>query len=230
MARASASGLARMMERACWALACACIGLYALARTDATVNGGADLARATSTSTATDAPTTANVTPVAPLPAGPIVRTPATAGTAGNLLGLVEVPSLGLRTPLYSDTSEVNLNRGAGVIAGMAGPGEGGNLGVAAHRDGPFRALENIHVGAAIEVRTADFHYIYHVTSIAVVDRSDAALLRQTDESAITLVTCYPFRFVGPAPKRFVVRGQLVSTRDAAAPMTPPLREKTAAI
>jgi sortase A len=194
--------------------------LYVAARSDAAINGGADLARATLLTSGTPT-TTVNVTPVVQ---------PVTILAVTDPRGLLEIPSLGLRIPLYSDTSEVNLNRGAGLIPGMAAPGEGGNLGVAAHRDGAFRPLQNIQVGAAIEVRTADFHYIYHVTSIDVVDRTDAALLRHTDEPAITLVTCYPFHFVGPAPRRFVVRGLLDSTHEAVAPVTPPLREKTAAI
>lgn len=225
MARARASGVARAIELTCWALACVCFGLYVTARTDAAINGGADLARATALTTDTST-TTANVTPVAPV----VATNQPTTSTATELRGLLEIPSLGLRVPLYADTREINLNRGAGLIPGMAEPGEGGNLGVAAHRDGTFRALENIRVGAAIEVRTAEFHYVYHVTSIAVVDRTDAALLRPTGETAITLVTCYPFRFVGPAPRRFVVRGLLDPTREAAVPVTPPLREKTAAI
>lgn len=181
------------MERTCWALAGASLALYVAARTDAAVQGGTDLKQIST-----------------PPAAAPLVA-PAT-----DLLGSIEIPSLALRTPLYSNTDEINLNRGAGLIARMARPGEGGNLGVAAHRDGIFRPLENIQVGAAIEVRTASFHYVYHVTSIDVVERTDAALLRRTDAPSITLVTCYPFRFVGPAPRRFVVRGLL--------------REKTAAI
>jgi LPXTG-site transpeptidase (sortase) family protein len=201
------------------------IALYLAARTDAAINGKADLARATTTTARATTIAAANIPPPAP-----IVATAAPAHAVSGLLGLLTIPSLGLSTPLYADISEVNLNRGAGLIAGMSGPGEGGNLGVAAHRDGTFRPLENIQVGAAIEVRTADFHYVYHVTSIAVVDRSDAALLRRTQEPAITLVTCYPFRFVGPAPRRFVVRGVLDSTREATASVTPPAREKTAAI
>lgn len=225
MARARASGVARAIELACWALACVCIALYVTARTDAAINGGADLVRATALTNDTST-TTANVTPAAPV----AHTNPPVTSTATDLRGLLEIPSLGVRAPLYADTREINLNRGAGLIPGMAEPGEGGNLGVAAHRDGTFRPLENIRVGAAIEVRTADFHYTYHVTSITVVDRTNAALLRHTDEPAITLVTCYPFRFVGPAPRRFVVRGLLDSTREAAVSFTPPLREKTAAI
>lgn len=225
MARARASGVARAIELTCWVLACACFGVYVAARTDAAINGGADLARATAL-TDDASTTTANVTPATPV----ATTNPPMSSTASELRGLLEIPSLGLRAPLYADTREVNLNRGAGLIPGMAEPGEGGNVGVAAHRDGTFRPLENIHVGAAIEVRTAGFHYVYHVTSIAVVDRTDVGLLRPTDESAITLVTCYPFRFVGPAPRRFVVRGLLDLTREAAVPVTLPLREKTAAI
>jgi sortase A len=200
------------------------IALYLGAKTDAAINGKADLARAT-TVTARAIPTAIVVPPTAPnLGAAAPPDEPA------GLQGILAIPSLGLRTPLYSDTSEVNLNRGAGLIAGMSAPGQGGNLGVASHRDGIFRPLENVQVGAAIEVRTASFHYVYRVTSISVVDRTDVALLRRTDEPVITLVTCYPFRFVGPAPRRFVVRGQLDSTREATASVTPPLREKTAAI
>lgn len=223
MARSSASGVARTIERICWALACLAIGLYLVARTDGAINGEADLARVTATTAR--ATTTTNVSPAAL-----IVDTAPPASAVSGLSGSLQIPSLGLSTPLYSDTSEINLNRGAGLIAGMSGPGEGGNLGVAAHRDGTFRPLENIRVGAAIEVRTARFHYVYRVTSIAVVDRTDAALLRRTDQASITLVTCYPFRFVGPAPRRFVVRGLLDSTREATVSVTPPLREKPAAI
>jgi len=223
MARTSASGVARMLERTCWGLACLSILLYLAVRMDAAIYGGADLAQATTL--ATVATTTSEVAPAAPA-----VESAAPIPSHSGLLGSLEIPSLGLRTPLYAHGSEVNLNRGAGLIDGMARPGEGGNLGVAAHRDGTFRPLENIRVGDAIEVRTANFHYVYHVTSITVVDRTDAALLRRTDEPAITLVTCYPFRFVGPAPRRFVVRGSLDTTREATAAITPPLREKPAAI
>lgn len=223
MARASTNGAARVVERVCWTLACVATLLYVAATTDATIHGNADLARAATATAHT--PATANVRSPAP-----IVDTAPRALEASDLQGLLEIPSLNLRTPIYSDTSEVNLNRGAGLIAGMSMPGQGGNLGVAAHRDGIFRALENIRVGAAIEVRSAGFQYVYRVTSIAVVDRTDAALLRRTAEPAITLVTCYPFRFIGAAPWRFVVRGRLDSIREAAASMTPTPREKTAAI
>jgi sortase A len=222
MARSSAMSVARVLEWACWSLACLSIAMYVAARTDAAVNGSADVARAMAPIAQSAA---ANVTSAAPMSSQG-----ATVASATDPQGLIEIPALNLRLPLYADISEINLNRGAGMIPGMAAPGEGGNLGVAAHRDGNFRPLENIRVGDAINIRTANSHYIYHVTSITVVDRTDAALLRRTDQSVITLVTCYPFRFVGPAPRRFVVRGLLDSTQETAVPSAPLPREKTAAI
>lgn len=204
MARLGWSGATRVIERACWLLACVWMAMYVAARTDAAVSGSAALAQV--------APAASNAAPVKALAAP---REPAPTFVSDNgPLGLLEIPSLDLRTAVYADTSEVNLNRGAGLIRGMARPGEGGNLGVAAHRDGFFRPLERIEVGDAIMVRTAASHYLYRVESITVVDRTDAALLRRTAEPSITLVTCYPFRFIGPAPKRFVVRGRLDSTRE----------------
>jgi len=190
-------------------LACMSLVSYVAVRTDAAVAGKAALAevdanatgiaRSTRTQAATDTTWPRSV----PLDAAP-----------ADPLGSLEIPSLGLRAALYAEASEINMNRGAVLIPRMAAPGEVGNLGIAAHRDGIFRPLELIGVGDAIAVRTAGFQYVYRVTSITVVERTDAALLRRTAEPSITLVTCYPFRYVGPAPKRFVVRGQLDSVRE----------------
>jgi sortase A len=176
------------------------MAMYVAARTDAAVSGSAALAQVASNGAPVSAPG---------VPHEPVSTIVPENGPENGPLGQLEIPSIDLRTALYPDTSEINLNRGAGLIRGMARPGEGGNLGVAAHRDGIFRPLERIEVGAEIEVSAGDARYVYRVTSITVVDRADAALLRRTAEPSITLVTCYPFRFVGPAPRRFVVRGQL---------------------
>jgi LPXTG-site transpeptidase (sortase) family protein len=194
------------------------IALYAVARTDAAVNGRADLARVASVASVVEA---ATATASDGQLAAPAVYSPTPpTDLPRDLVGALEIPSVGLRAALYADTSEVHLNRGVGLIAGMAAPGEVGNLGVAAHRDGTFRPLEHIEVGAKVELHADNRRYVYRVTSITVVDRTDAALLRRTDESVITLVTCYPFRFVGRAPRRFVVRASLDSTTAAVAPVT----------
>jgi sortase A len=133
---------------------------------------------------------------------------------ADPLVGVVEIPAVSLEVPLYSDTSELHLNRGAGLIPGMARPGGAGNVGVAGHRDGYFRSLRKVKVGEIIEVRTRKAHYRYRISSLAVVPSTDARLLAPTPQPAITLVTCYPFYFVGNAPQRFVVRGVLIQSEE----------------
>jgi sortase A len=130
----------------------------------------------------------------------------------GPLVGTLQIPSLDLLVPLYGDTGVLHLNRGVGLIEGMALPGQPGNLGIAGHRDGFFRVLRDIRKGERVEVRTPASRYIYEVSAVSIVDEADASLLAPTREPSLTLVTCYPFYFVGPAPRRFVVRGVLISS------------------
>jgi sortase A len=127
-------------------------------------------------------------------------------------VALMEVASIGLQVPIYSDTRELHLNRGAGLISGMALPGKGGNLGVAGHRDGFFRVLKNIKVGDAIVVRASGWRFEYLVDRIDIVPKQDLSTLRETADPVVTLVTCFPFYFVGEAPQRFIVRAHLDRT------------------
>lgn len=122
-------------------------------------------------------------------------------------LAVLRVPTLGLTVPVYPTTTEVHLNRGVGVIPGMGTPDRGGNLGLAGHRDGFFRVLKDIEPGMVIEVETHQRMHRYRVASIDIVGKADGRLLADTDDPTITLVTCYPFYFVGDAPRRFIVRG-----------------------
>jgi sortase A len=122
-------------------------------------------------------------------------------------LAILRVPGLHLAVPIYPTATESQLNRGVGVIAGMAMPDRGGNLGLAGHRDGFCRVLKDISPDTVIEVETHLRVHRYRVTSIDIVDAADARLLAETDDPTITLVTCYPFYFVGEAPRRFIVRG-----------------------
>lgn len=122
-------------------------------------------------------------------------------------LAVLRVPALQLVVPVYSTTSELHLNRGVAVIAGMALPDRGGNLGLAGHRDGFFRVLKDVKPGTVLEIETHRRTHRYRVSSIDIVDKADGRLLVDTDDPTITLVTCYPFYFVGNAPHRFVVRG-----------------------
>jgi sortase A len=130
---------------------------------------------------------------------------------AGPVIGTLRIPALDLLVPLYATTDEVHLNRGVGLIEGMALPGQPGNLGIAGHRDGFFRVLRDIRKGERVEVRTAERRYAYEVSGVSIVDKEDSTPLAPTREPSLTLVTCYPFYFVGPAPRRFVVRGVLTS-------------------
>ncbi len=131
----------------------------------------------------------------------------------GPPLAVVRVPSANLEVPLYPDTSELHLNRGVGLIEHTSAPGASGNVGIAGHRDGFFRVLERVKVNDSIELRTHDRLYTYRVTFVSIVSSNDARLLARTVSPAVTLVTCYPFRFVGRAPHRFVVRGVLETSQ-----------------
>lgn len=126
---------------------------------------------------------------------------------AGQPIALVRIPSLQLVVPLYETATELHLNRGVGLIEHMAQPGEGGNLGIAGHRDGFFRALKDIARGDLIEVQTHQRTYKYRVTATQIVAAADTTPLIDTTEPTVTLVTCYPFYYLGHAPQRFIVRG-----------------------
>jgi LPXTG-site transpeptidase (sortase) family protein len=122
-------------------------------------------------------------------------------------VAILRIPEIGLEVPVYETASELHLNRGAGLIAGMGLPDKGGNLGIAGHRDGYFRALKDIAPGQKIVVETRLGTHTYRVDTLAVVDPTDLAPLADTVDPTITLVTCYPFWFLGHAPQRFIVRG-----------------------
>ena len=128
-------------------------------------------------------------------------------------LAIMSIDTLGLKVPIYNGTDEINLNRGAGRIKGTARIDASGNLGIAGHRDGFFRGLKDIELGDSISMLTYQGSTEFVVSSITIVDPTDVSVLAPTDEATITLVTCYPFYFVGHAPKRYIVRGELVSNQ-----------------
>jgi len=120
-------------------------------------------------------------------------------------LAVLTIPSLNIQVPVWNGTEEVNLNRGAGRIKGMARIGEAGNLAISSHRDGFFRGLKDIQVGDAIEIQTPQGMEHFAVSSITIVDKEDTSPLQPTGQEVLTLITCYPFYFVGHAPKRYIV-------------------------
>jgi sortase A len=120
-------------------------------------------------------------------------------------LGILTIDKLNIQVPIYNGTEEFILNRGAGRIKGMAKMDEEANLGISAHRDGYFRGLKDIEVGDDIEIQTTRGVEKYAVTAINIVPKSDVSVLDPKTEKTLTLVTCYPFYFVGNAPKRYIV-------------------------
>jgi sortase A len=127
----------------------------------------------------------------------------------GDILGVLSLPALDLEMPIYDGDSDVVLDRGIGRIRGTARPGEKGNLGIAGHRDGYFRVLKDAKIGDELVVKTTNGPEHYEITEISIVEPSDVHVLYPTEEATVTLVTCYPFYFVGSAPQRYIVRAEL---------------------
>lgn len=125
---------------------------------------------------------------------------------------MLSIPRLRLDVPVFEGTDELTLNRGAGRIAGTAQLGEQGNIGIAAHRDGFFRSLKDVRVGDRIELAQLRHKFVYTVDNISVVGPSDLTVLQARPQPSLTLVTCYPFYFIGDAPQRYIVQASLVNS------------------
>ncbi len=124
---------------------------------------------------------------------------------AAPALGVLTISRLNIQAPIYNGTDEFNLDRGLGRILGMARPEEEGNLGISGHRDGYFRVLKDIRQGDTVMVRSPGGIEVYEVHDVSIVDKHDESLLEPTEQKKLTLVTCYPFYYVGNAPQRFIV-------------------------
>ena len=130
-------------------------------------------------------------------------------GTDG-IIGRIEIERLGVSTLVVEGTGEPALQRAAGHIVGTALPGHPGNIGIAGHRDSFFRPLRNIRRDDMITLATLGGEYRYRVVWTEVVAPDYVSVLDAGDQEVLTLVTCYPFYFVGPAPNRFIVRAEKV--------------------
>jgi sortase A len=125
-------------------------------------------------------------------------------------LGRIEVAAIGLTAMIQEGTGERALRRGVGHITGTSLLGLSGNIGLAGHRDTFFRNLRNIHEGDEIKLTTLTGLFLYRVDLISIVEPQDSQVLRNSGADILTLVTCYPFSFIGPAPKRFIVRARQI--------------------
>jgi sortase A len=124
-------------------------------------------------------------------------------------LAVISLARLNIRAPVFEGTDDLILNRGLGWIAGTARPGDAGNVAIAGHRDGFFRALKDVVLGDRIELFSTSGTVIYAVEGVQIVTPENVGVLRSRDAPSLTLVTCYPFYFIGPAPQRFVVQAIL---------------------
>jgi LPXTG-site transpeptidase (sortase) family protein len=145
--------------------------------------------------------------------AGITALLPAARGNAVSVGGMrvlarLRVSRVGIEVAVLEGIEDRALRRGAGWIPGTARPGERGNVGIAAHRDTFFRPLREIRTGDRVEVETFDARQVYLVRSVSVVDPEFTAVLRPTGEPTVTLVTCFPFDYVGPAPRRYIVQAR----------------------
>src|ERR1051326_142574 len=131
-------------------------------------------------------------------------------GFADGLIGRIEIPRLGVSVIVIEGNTDTTLRRAVGHISGTALPGQPGNVGISGHRDTFFRPLRNIRRNDIITVTTMLGEYRYRVVSTKVVGPYDVAVLDPTPYEILTLVTCYPFYFVGSAPNRFIVRAERV--------------------
>ena len=124
----------------------------------------------------------------------------------GSLIGMLDVPRLDLSTPVIEGDDSRTLKRAVGHLPDTPLPWDEGNSAIAGHRDGLFRPLKDVKVGDEIRFRTTRAEYIYRVTKTTIVKPDDLSVLApQDDPATLTLITCYPFYYVGSAPKRFIV-------------------------
>lgn len=136
---------------------------------------------------------------------------PEPSALSGDLVGRLEAPRLGLRVIVAEGVAIGTLRHAVGHVPGTALPGQKGNVALAGHRDLAFRRLRDVREGDTMRLVTPAGSYDYVVESAAVVGPERADLLDPTPQPTLTLVTCYPFFMVGPAPQRFVVRARLLS-------------------
>jgi sortase A len=130
---------------------------------------------------------------------------------AGSWVARLEAPTVALSATVLEGSDDATLMRAAGRIEDTAFPGEPGNIGVAGHRDTIFRPVRHLRVGDPLVLTTADRSFRYRVSKTAIVNPEDVYVLDPTDHRTMTLVTCYPFEFIGHAPQRYIVSADLLA-------------------
>jgi LPXTG-site transpeptidase (sortase) family protein len=150
--------------------------------------------------------------------AAPVLPAP----VVGSWVAKLDAPSVQLSATVLEGTDDATLARGAGHIEETAFPGQPGNIGIAGHRDTTFRAVRDLHTGDPLELTTSDRVYRYLITKTFVVEPEDVYVLDPSARPTLTLVTCYPFTFIGHAPHRYIIQAVLI---DEVARSIPDARE-----
>jgi len=201
-----------VVERACWALGLAGLAWWGAYQFRSSSSARHDLQRFAASRVAPDqslwSPTRVSawrqaMTDPAPAP-----------------LAVLRIPKIRLEVAVLPGTDDRTLDRGVGYIEGTASPGTDGNLGIAGHRDGFFRGLMDVVPGDLIQLDTVQGTDAYRVERTWVVSPEEVSVLDPTPTRAITLVTCYPFYFVGSAPERFIVRAVRIGDSPLSSPVS----------
>jgi sortase A len=127
-----------------------------------------------------------------------------------GLIGRLEIPRLRLSVMVFEGIDKTTFRRAAGHIPGTALPGQPGNVGLSGHRDTFFRPLKDLRIKDEVQIATLRGNFKYEVESLRVVEPEDVGVLAASADNVLTLVTCYPFYYVGPAPQRWIVRARQV--------------------
>jgi sortase A len=150
-----------------------------------------------------------------PVPDPPAAATIADAAAfappaTGSWVARLDAPSIGMSATVLEGTDAATLDRGAGHIEDTPFPGQPGNVGIAAHRDTTFRPVRHLRMGDPLEVTTRTGIYRYSITKMFIVDPKDVWVLDPGVQPMLTLVTCYPFEYIGNAPRRYIIQAVLV--------------------
>jgi sortase A len=155
--------------------------------------------------TATKASSTPSKTAAAIYPRQPKV---------GENIGELIIPKLNASLPIYHGTNEEELEKGVGHYAGSVLPGEPDNCVLAGHRDTVFRKLGEVGKGDLLIVKTVAGEFTYKVRKVRIVDADDRTVIVPKPKATLTVSTCYPFNYIGSAPKRYILVANLVETRN----------------
>ncbi|MBM7602773.1 sortase A [Metabacillus crassostreae] len=132
----------------------------------------------------------------------------------GEKIGEISIPKLDMSVPIYEGTNEEELGKGAGHYSNSVMPGEDNNTVISGHRDTVFRNLKEVGENDVIKVETAKGIYTYRIEKVRIVDAEDKTVIVPKPEATLTLTTCYPFTYIGDAPERYVLVGNLINSSE----------------